>query len=228
MITTQIELEAKLSELAPALSEKFNISRFGYFGSFARNEQTDVSDIDILIDDDIETYWEIKEYLEERINRKIDVVPRNRLRAEIAPGILEDVRFCVDGRWISGYELSGNTIRVKRMKKHELYLLDMLASMKTIAEYVKDFDFESFRKDRMRIDATQRHLIIVGEAANKVPKTIQADHPAIPWAELVKWRNDLVHEYFGFDTAKTWETVSESIVPNVAAMQRLVDEECDT
>ena len=227
MITTQAELEAKLSELAPTLSEKFHVSRFGYFGSFARNEQTETSDIDILIDEDTDQHWDIKEYLEACIARKVDVVPRDMLRAEIAPWVLEDTRFCIDGRWISGFELSGSQRRVKRMKKHELYLLDMLASMKTIAQYVEKHDFESFRKDQIRVDAVQRHLIIIGEAANKVPKTIQADYPKIPWTELVKWRNGLVHEYFGFDATKTWNTVTESILPNIAEMQRLRDEECD-
>jgi len=226
MITTQAELEAKLSELAPMLSEKFQVSRFGYFGSFARNEQTATSDIDILIDDDTDQHWDIKEYLEERIDRKIDVVPRKMLRMEIAPGILEDVRFCINGRWRSGFELSGKQRRIKRMKKHELYIWDMLASMKTIAQYVEGHDFESFQKDQLRIDAVQRHLIIVGEAANKVPKAIQTDYPEIPWAQLVKWRNNLVHEYFGFDAATTWETVTESVLPKIDEIQRLRDEEC--
>ena len=66
------------------------------------------------------------------------------------------------------------------MKKHELYILDMLASTKTIAQYVEGHDFESFRKDQLRVDAVQRHLIIIGEAANKVPKAIREDYPEIP------------------------------------------------
>ena len=225
MITTQTELEAKLSELAPMLSEKFHVSHFGYFGSFARNEQTETSDIDILIDEDTDQHWDIKEYLEAYIDRKIDVVPRNMLRKEIAPWVLEDARFCIDGRWISGFELSGSQERVKRMKKHELYLLDMLESMKTIAKYVDKYNFESFQEDQLRVDAVQRHLIIIGEAANKVQKTIRADYPKIPWRELVKWRNSLVHVYFGFDTEKTWNTVTKSILPNIVEMQRLRDEE---
>ena len=218
MIITQTELEAKLSELAPILSEKFHVSHFGYFGSFARNEQTETSDIDILIDDDTDQHWDIKEYLETYIDRKIDVVPRKMLRTEIAPGILEDARFCINGRWISGFEQSGSQEKIKRMKKHELYLLDMLESMKTIAKYVEGYDFESFQKDQLRVDGVQRHLIIIGEAANKVPKTIQAGYPKIPWAELVKWRNSLVHEYFGFDATKTWNTVTENILPNITEM----------
>ena len=112
------------------------------------------------------------------------------------------------------------------MKKHELYILDMLASMKTIAKYVEGYDFESCQKDQLRIDAVQRHLIVVGEAANKVPKAIQADYPEIPWSQLVKWRNSLVHEYFGFNAATTWETVTKSVLPKIDEIQRLRDEEC--
>jgi uncharacterized protein with HEPN domain/predicted nucleotidyltransferase len=225
-INTPAELEAKLVELSPILNKKFRLTKIGYFGSFARGEQTENSDIDILLDNDTDDHWEVKEYLEREIDRKIDVVPKNRLRAEIAPGILEDVKFFVDDRWMNGSELSGSKERVHRMKKHELYLLDMRDSMKEIADFMKDVDYNSFRDNRLLIIGMQRLLITIGEAANKVPKPIQADYPVIPWLQLVKWRNDLVHEYFGFDTDRTWETIQNDILPNTAEMQRIADEEC--
>ena len=112
------------------------------------------------------------------------------------------------------------------MKKHELYILDMLDAVRKIAKFVDGVDWERFRGDELLVAGVQRFLIIVGEAANKVPKGIQTDYPEIPWPQLVKWRNNLVHEYFGFDAATTWETVTESILPKIDEMQRLRDEEC--
>jgi uncharacterized protein with HEPN domain/predicted nucleotidyltransferase len=225
-INTPAELEAKLLELSPILHEKFRLKKIGYFGSFARGEQTYLSDIDILLDEETDNHWEVKEFLEQQIDRKVDVVPKNRLRAEMTPGVLEDVKFFVNDRWQSGFELSGSKERVHRMKKHELYLLDMCDSMKEIADFMNDVDYNSFRNNRLLVIGMQRLLITIGEAANKIPNSVQANYPAFPWGQLVKWRNDLVHEYFGFNTDQTWETIQHDILPNITEMQRIADEEC--
>ncbi|MBY0424111.1 MAG: nucleotidyltransferase domain-containing protein, partial [Cytophagales bacterium] len=43
------DIEIKLSTLKPILHQRFNVDKIGYFGSFARNEQTETSDLDILV-----------------------------------------------------------------------------------------------------------------------------------------------------------------------------------
>ena len=40
---------SKLKALKPALRERFKVSKIGIFGSFARNEQREGSDLDILV-----------------------------------------------------------------------------------------------------------------------------------------------------------------------------------
>lgn len=49
--------------------------------------------------------------------------------------------------------------------------------------------------DRMLDLALTRLLEIIGEAANRVPPDIQAQYPAIPWAQIVSLRNRLIHGY---------------------------------
>ena len=60
-----------------SLFRKYQISNLGLFGSVARYEQREDSDIDIWIklqEHDYFTRMEIKESLEERFNAKVDVV----------------------------------------------------------------------------------------------------------------------------------------------------------
>ena len=47
---TQAEIENHLKKLKPVLAEKFHISKIGYFGSFANNEQSENSDLDLLVE----------------------------------------------------------------------------------------------------------------------------------------------------------------------------------
>ena len=44
------EIEASLRKEMPVLRERFKVKEIGVFGSFARGEQKETSDIDILVD----------------------------------------------------------------------------------------------------------------------------------------------------------------------------------
>jgi uncharacterized protein with HEPN domain len=65
-------------------------------------------------------------------------------------------------------------------------------------------------------------LEIVGEAANAVPADFQARHPAIPWRLIVSMRHRLIHAYFSIDTDVVWDTVSDSLPPLIAELERIL------
>lgn len=76
---------------------EYGVRAIGLFGSFARNEQTDLSDIDLLVDfeKDKETYRNfisLAYYMEELLGRKVEVVTRNGLSPYIGPRILKEVQ----------------------------------------------------------------------------------------------------------------------------------------
>lgn len=75
------------------------IREVGLFGSYARNEQTEQSDIDILIDFDPEketfdNYMAVYELLEKLFkNIRVEVVTKNGLSPYIGPKILNEVQY---------------------------------------------------------------------------------------------------------------------------------------
>lgn len=80
-----------------AILEKYHVKSIGIFGSFARGEQKSRSDIDILVDFynddnmDLFTFIELKNYLSDRLGRKVDLVMRDSLKPYIAKHVLEEV-----------------------------------------------------------------------------------------------------------------------------------------
>ena len=50
IVSTSTEVIAKLRHLKPELEQRYNITRIGVFGSVARNEAHNESDIDIVVD----------------------------------------------------------------------------------------------------------------------------------------------------------------------------------
>lgn len=88
------EVENKLRELKPVLNKKYSIEKIGYFGSYARNEHTSSSDIDILVSFSKSPGWEffdIQELLEQELGLCVDLVSEKALKEHLRQIILNNV-----------------------------------------------------------------------------------------------------------------------------------------
>jgi len=55
------------------------------------------------------------------------------------------------------------------------------------------------------------HLINIGEAVRSIPQDFKDQHPEIPWAQINRMRNILVHIYFGIDLDIVWSVVENDL-----------------
>ena len=89
MLITKEEIIQKLKEIKPLLKQKYNLTEIALFGSYARDEQTEKSDIDILVDfnDRIDgfNYIRLAHELEDLFHHKIDIVSRRGIKARYLP-----------------------------------------------------------------------------------------------------------------------------------------------
>ena len=78
-------------------AEKYGIKTLGLFGSFARKQQKETSDVDVVVtlkEPDFFTIVAIQEELEKLTNSKVDVVNfRDSLRESFKKNILKDAIF---------------------------------------------------------------------------------------------------------------------------------------
>jgi len=56
-----------------------------------------------------------------------------------------------------------------------------------------------------------RLVEIIGEAAARVSKDMQATHTSIPWEDVVGMRNKLIHGYDLVDLGILWDTVTDDL-----------------
>ena len=54
-------------------------------------------------------------------------------------------------------------------------------------------------------DAVLRNLEVIREASNQIPITQKEQFPDIPWSDMYRTRNILIHHYFGVDSQIIWE-----------------------
>ncbi|MCP5052703.1 MAG: nucleotidyltransferase family protein [bacterium] len=89
------EIEETLKRNKPLLTEKFSVKDIGVFGSYARGEQQDSSDLDVLVEFKGRVgffkFLELEEYLEELLDLKVDLVSRKGLKPRIGKNILKEV-----------------------------------------------------------------------------------------------------------------------------------------
>ena len=94
---TQKEIMQYLKENKDFFKIKFNILKIGIFGSYARNEQTETSDIDIIIEMPLDTTeifekkQELREVLKQTFHCKIDICRERSIRPMFKKIILKDV-----------------------------------------------------------------------------------------------------------------------------------------
>ncbi len=84
-----------LADLKGEIRQKYKAQIKGIFGSYARGEQKDTSDIDILVDfeedADLFDFTGLALFLEEKLNLRVDIIPEKSLRKEIKRSVLKEV-----------------------------------------------------------------------------------------------------------------------------------------
>lgn len=84
-----------LERLKPEIAARFKVREIALFGSFVRNEQSFTSDIDLLVEfeeeADLFDLVALGQFLEERLQRKVDLGTKQSLRMEIREQIFREM-----------------------------------------------------------------------------------------------------------------------------------------
>ncbi len=91
------EVKRRLVELREVIRERYKAEVIGIFGSFARGEQKETSDLDVLVKfhkgATLFEFVGLSIYLEEELGVKVDVVPYDAVREEIRERIFKEVAY---------------------------------------------------------------------------------------------------------------------------------------
>lgn len=77
------------------IRQRFSVRALAIFGSLARDEATDDSDVDVLVvfngKAGFDLFMDLKFYLEELLTRKVDLVTEKALRPQVRKAIEEEL-----------------------------------------------------------------------------------------------------------------------------------------
>ena len=78
------------------IRQKYGVKRIGIFGSFARGEEREGSDVDVIVEfreesENFDNYIELKYFLQEVFGKGVDLVTVDALRPQLKDDILREV-----------------------------------------------------------------------------------------------------------------------------------------
>ncbi|MHA1190932.1 MAG: nucleotidyltransferase family protein [Promethearchaeota archaeon] len=84
-----------LKEIKKEIKSKYRVKAIGLFGSYVKDMQNDSSDIDFLVEFEKEAdlfhFMGLILFLEEKFNRKVDVISKPALKEDLRENILQEV-----------------------------------------------------------------------------------------------------------------------------------------
>jgi uncharacterized protein with HEPN domain len=91
------------------------------------------------------------------------------------------------------------------------YIEDMIDAMDKAEIAVAGVDYDRFADDFMINFVVVRALEIVGEATKRLPMSLRAQYPAIPWKDMAGMRDMIIHNYNKVDLQIVWKVVKQDI-----------------
>lgn len=76
------------------LIKKFGVRRLGLFGSYARGDTNESSDLDFVVEFEkksFDAYMDLKFFLEELFQRRVDLVISDAIKPQLRPIIMKEV-----------------------------------------------------------------------------------------------------------------------------------------
>lgn len=97
------------------------------------------------------------------------------------------------------------------MRREELYLADIIEAADAVQGFLQGTGRSDFLGNDLVRSAVLQKLLIIGEAAARLPKEFRDRHAGIPWSDIVAFRNIAVHAYFSVDWAIVWVAATQDV-----------------
>jgi uncharacterized protein with HEPN domain len=107
------------------------------------------------------------------------------------------------------------------VRNDRLRVLDALEQISLVRSFAER-GREAFYSDILIQSAILHRLALLGEACRALSPQLRSAHPELPWAQIVAFRNVLIHEYFGIDLDLVWEIVVSGIGPIKTALTSIL------
>ncbi|MGK2945701.1 MAG: nucleotidyltransferase family protein [Desulfuromonadales bacterium] len=91
------QILAYLKEHKDELRDRFGVTRLGLSGSYARDEATEQSDIDIIVSlqssNSFRSFFGLLHFLQDNLDERIDLATEESLKPRVKASVLRDIHY---------------------------------------------------------------------------------------------------------------------------------------
>jgi uncharacterized protein with HEPN domain len=109
------------------------------------------------------------------------------------------------------------------MRRDPERLQDILDALASIERYVAQ-GRQAFDEQELIPVWIIHHLQIIGEAANALSTDLIDQYSEIPWAQIIAFRNAVVHEYFRISLDLVWAIVKNNLPPLKVTVEQMLQD----
>lgn len=102
---------------------------------------------------------------------------------------------------------------MKKGEADKVRLEHIISSADFILKHTQGKTENEFYQDDVLKYAVQKHIEIIGEAANFLSEDLHINYPEVDWKGIIGARNIYVHAYFNIIWTEVWEIVQNDIKP---------------
>jgi uncharacterized protein with HEPN domain len=100
-------------------------------------------------------------------------------------------------------------------------LEDMLRAARKVREYAAGTTREDLPAIPMRLDAVLFEIVVLGEAARRLPPELREAHPGVPWREIIGLRSVVTHGYDQVDGDELWQVIERDLPELISPLERI-------
>ena len=197
-----------IAERKDEIKREFNAEITGILGSYARGEEKEGSEIDVLVSlgegASLCDLTGLESYLEELFGVPVDVVSERGINPIVKADILKG--------------------SAGGIKSPLLYLCEMLKASRNIKKFTEGMDKDTFLEDSLTKDAVVLQMEIMGKAAKSVSAEIRSKAPEVDWEGMAGMGDLLISAYFDVDYDRVWDAAIKEVPVLEQAIGRLNDE----
>ena len=206
---TRDEVLTLLRAHKDALAQQFGVTYLALFGSYARDQATQASDVDILARFDgpmgSKHLFEAQAYLEDLLGHSVDLATEKTLRREVRPYVQAEA---ID---VSREGMPMPDTGRQPTREWRFYIEDMIEFCRNVMDFTEGLDQAGFVADTRTHYAVMHGIALIGEAASNIPNAVRDAYQDVPWSQIIGTRNRIIHRYLSVDDDALWEIVCKDI-----------------
>lgn len=103
----------------------------------------------------------------------------------------------------------------------DIVVEDVIRAIEQVQSFVEGMTLSQYEQDAKTQRAVERCIEVISEASRRIPASIKAEHPEIPWSNVAGIGNILRHDYRSVASRIIWDTVDMHLPPLLRAMRAI-------